>query len=359
MTEGTQSAPGDRPDLSAGYTPETRAILENQGIKLFEIIAELGSISAADPRIVDSGEYAHAHRTLVRLGLLRHNEEDPTAWIPVDPVVVQAQVVTPMTLTGARLIKESADWTEGFTALRGAWRRATPTDERGPFTYVHGASISPFIASLVAECETEALTAQPQDRRDTEGLAEAVRQEREILERGVKTRTLYQHAARRNIATREYVAAIAPHGGEVRTLDEFFNRVMIFDRRIAVIPHTDNLSIAVAVREPATVAYLVDVFERAWERARPFTLADPSTVKDIAGEQRNMTLRMLIGGHSDPSASKRLGVSPRTYAGYVADLKDEFDADTRFQLGYMIGRRGIDLSDTTQDLLDDRETDND
>ena len=56
-----------------------------------------------------------------------------------------------------------------------------------------------------------------------------------------------------------------------------------------------------------------------------------------------MTLRMLIEGHSDPAASKRLGVSPRTYAGYVADLKEEYDAETRFQLGYEIGRAGAGI----------------
>ena len=41
------------------------------------------------------------------------------------------------------------------------------------------------------------------------------------------------------------------------------------------------------------------------------------------------------------SWATRLGVSPRTYAGYVADLKDEFDAETRFQLGYSLGQLGL------------------
>ena len=53
-----------------------------------------------------------------------------------------------------------------------------------------------------------------------------------------------------------------------------------------------------------------------------------------------MTMRMLIEGHSDPVSAKRLGVSPRTYAGYVADLKAEYEAETRFQLGYTMGRHG-------------------
>ena len=89
------------------------------------------------------------------------------------------------------------------------------------------------------------------------------------------------------------------------------------------------------------MAYLVDIFERSWERGRPFTNRDTSLLKDIAAEQRAMTMRMLIEGHSDPVSAKRLGVSPRTYAGYVADLKADYDAQTRFQLGYMMGRMGV------------------
>ncbi len=62
-----------------------------------------------------------------------------------------------------------------------------------------------------------------------------------------------------------------------------------------------------------------------------------------------MTIRMLIAGHSDAVSAKRLGVSPRTYAGYVADLKEEYDADTRFQLGYTMGRLGITGTESTDD----------
>ncbi len=86
------------------------------------------------------------------------------------------------------------------------------------------------------------------------------------------------------------------------------------------------------------MAYLVDIFERFWDRGRPFTNRETSTLNSIAHEQRAMTMRMLVEGYSDPVSAKRLGVSPRTYAGYVADLKDEFDAQTRFQLGYRMGQ---------------------
>ena len=97
------------------------------------------------------------------------------------------------------------------------------------------------------------------------------------------------------------------------------------------------------------VAFLVDVFERSWERGRPFTNRETSLMKDIAAEQRAMTMRMLIEGHSDPVSAKRLGVSPRTYAGYVADLKADYDAQTRFQLGYTMGRMGVSGQEEIED----------
>ena len=97
------------------------------------------------------------------------------------------------------------------------------------------------------------------------------------------------------------------------------------------------------------VAFLVDVFERSWERGRPFTNRETSLMKDIAAEQRAMTMRMLIEGHSDPVSAKRLGVSPRTYAGYVADLKTDYDAQTRFQLGYTMGRMGVSGQEEIED----------
>ncbi|MER7606733.1 LuxR family transcriptional regulator [Nocardioides sp. NPDC127503] len=334
-----------------GHAPRTRALLEAKGIELFELVAERGGISTSDPRIGEDGEFEDALIALKELGLVRNPDDAPDTWVTVDPATVQAQVVTPMTQEGIRLLQESAEWANDFTALRNAWRRSTPDDQQGPFTYIHRPQIQGFIDALVDECEFEALTAQPQGPRDAaKSRDETIRKDTALLRRGVRMHTLYQHAARRSSSTREYVAAITEVGGEVRTLDEFFNRILIFDRRTAIIPSPEGVDVAVAVRDPAVVAYLVDVFERAWERARPFNLADSSTMKDIAGEQRAMTLRMLIEGHSDPAASKRLGVSPRTYAGYVADLKDEFDAETRFQLGYEIGRTdAVDITNLDGD----------
>lgn len=330
------------------YGPEDRDLFERVSTPLYEAVVATGSISADDPRLA-AEETKAAFDLLVRMGLL---VADGDRMVPVDPVTVSSLVVAPMGQQGASLIAESAQWAQAFTGLGHMWRKA-PGVATGAFTEVRGEAINPFIASVVADAEFELLTAQPQTGRSASTLAAATQRDLAALERGVKLRTLYQHSARRSRTTHKYVASVSARGAEVRTLDEFFNRLIVVDRRIAVVPGHEGLAVALAVREPSMVAYLVDMFERTWERARPFANRESKVSRDIAAEQRAMTIRMLIAGYADPASAKRLGVSPRTYAGYVSELKNEFEAQTRFQLGYEMGRRGV----SGQEAIDGTEGD--
>ncbi|WP_139979546.1 LuxR family transcriptional regulator [Nocardioides litoris] len=322
------------------HGPDERALFADAGATLYdEAVAEEG-IAEHDPRIADGGPEKRAFDLLVELGLLQLDRE-LGRWLPEDPATVQSRVVSPLSQQAAQLLEESTQWARTFGALSQSWRRSPMSQARGPFTYLRHGAIGPFLAGLVSECEEEMLTAQPQAGRDAASLAAAALRDTAMLERGAKMRTLYQHSARRSAFTAKYVAAVSERGAEVRTLDEFFNRLIVVDRRVAVIPANDDLTTAVVVREPSVLAYLVDIFDRTWERARPFTNKETTTLKGIAAEQRAMTIRMLIEGHSDPVSAKRLGVSPRTYAGYVADLKAEYEQETRFQLGYAMGQAGV------------------
>ncbi len=359
-----------------GYEPEDRELFERAALELYDLVVQEGGISPNDPRLSEGSLQKDALDLLAELSLVQVDNEGN--WQALEPSNVQSRVVTPLSTEGARLLDESARWAKAFQALGQSWKKSPQPDSSAPFTYLHGKAISPYITALLRDTEEELLTAQPQAGRGGPGLASAALRDIEALERGVSMRTLYQHSARRHRATREYVANVTPRGAEVRTLDEFFNRMIIVDRRVAVIPgKQDDLTTAIAIREPAVVdylvdvferawergrpftsretglavalsvrepslvAYLVDIFERTWERARPFTNRESSMMRDIAAEQRAMTIRMLIEGHADPVSAKRLGVSPRTYAGYVADLKREYDAETRFQLGYVMGSQGV------------------
>jgi hypothetical protein len=324
-----------------GYGPDERALFEDDAAKLYEETCQRGLVAASDYRIADDGELRAAFELLVEMGLLTFDSEQD-GWAPEDPSSVQSRVVSPLSQEAAKLLSESSQWSSAFGNLAQSWRRAPQSSARGPFTYLRSRElINNVLDQLLGECEEEMLTAQPEGGRNPRALARAALRDIELLERGATMRTLYQHSARRSSVTHKYVASVTARGAEVRTLDEFFNRMIVVDRRVAVIPAHDEVAVAVVVREPAVVAFLVNVFDRSWERGRPFTNKETSLMKDIAAEQRAMTMRMLIEGHSDPVSAKRLGVSPRTYAGYVADLKTDYDAQTRFQLGYSMGRMGI------------------
>lgn len=337
---GSQAPAGGKAGGVTRFDPERRTLFETRSTVLWEELLASGGLSLDDARIAEGGPDRPAFDLLVELGLVQLDAAAGT-WVPEDPSSVQSRVVSPLSLEGSRLLEESSQWARAFGQLSQAWRRSPQTAERGPFTYLRAEAIEPFIVGLVAECEEEMLTAQPQTGRDPGRLASAALRDTDLLERGARIRTLYQHSARRSAVTRDYVTAVTDRGGEVRTLDEFFNRMIVVDQRVAVIPSPEGLQVALAVREPSVVAYLVDVFERAWERGRPFNAQEATMLRDIAAEQRAMTIRMLVAGHADPVSAKRLGVSPRTYAGYVADLKEEYEAETRFQLGYTMGRLGI------------------
>lgn len=317
------------------YGAEHRRLLQNEAGELYQQIAAEGSIDPDDARIAEGAPAHAAFAFLVELGLLAL---DPAAdaYRPVDPAVVQSRVVAPMGQRAAELLVESTSWATAFNDLGVTYRRAAPADQ--PITELRGLpNINRFLTAAVGDAGSELLTAQPDGGRPIEILDQAIERDKRALSRGVSMRTLYQHSARRSVATREYVAEVAQLGAEVRTLDEFFQRMIIVDRRLAVLPGVEGTHVAIAIHEPSLVAYLADIFERFWERAREFNDREPATEREIAEDVHNMTVRMLVEGHSDNASAKRVGVSTRTYAGYVAALKAEYGVETRFQLGYAIG----------------------
>jgi len=48
---------------------------------------------------------------------------------------------------------------------------------------------------------------------------------------------------------------------------------------------------------------------------------------------------LLAAGHTDASAARALGVSPRSVSSMVRSLMDRVGADNRFQLGLALGAR--------------------
>ena len=158
--------------MVATYGPEQRALLESAGVELFERVLAEDGIAVDDERIAEDGPDRAAFDLLVELGLLLL-DPDAGTWLPEDPATAQSRVVSPLTSESVRLLQESGDWARAFGSVTATWRRAPRSDARGPFTYLRDEAIGKFLAGVVAEVETEILTAQPQAGRDAQTLAAA------------------------------------------------------------------------------------------------------------------------------------------------------------------------------------------
>jgi hypothetical protein len=331
------STMGPAGDHAGALGRAEHAMVEELGAEVYEAAVAHGWVDDTDPDFAQGTAKRAALELLSVLGLLRLDEQS-RRYQPVDPTAANDQLVVPLAQRGSELLAESARWNETLSRLGQVYRSSSLALQRS-MTEVHGLpTINSFIDTQLNDCRTEFLSAQPYGRRPASDLAQAEPRDLALLQRGVSMRTLYQHSARHGVPTREYVAEITALGAQVRTSDEFFKRLLIFDRHTALIPATENHAVAVAIHDKSVVSYLVDIFERAWDRALPFTVEGPAVARTVAAEVRAMTLRMLVEGHSDAASAKRLGVSARTYASYIAALKEEYGVQTRFQLGWAMSQ---------------------
>lgn len=196
------------------------------------------------------------------------------------------------------------------------------------------------VTQLAVEARHEALAAQPGGARPAEHLAASLPGELSYLERGRSSRTIYQPAARADRATANYAATMTAAGARFRVLDEPFQRFFVFDRTVAVIPAAKDNTAAAFIEDPVTVALLVDLFERDWERAERVRWESASELPD-AGTIEARVAQLLATGLTQRTVAARLGLSERTVAGYIARLRRQHEAETTFQLGWLMrGRTG-------------------
>ncbi|RVU27644.1 LuxR family transcriptional regulator [Streptomyces antnestii] len=213
---------------------------------------------------------------------------------------------------------------------------------------VQGANaISATLSAAVHACREELLTAQPGGGRPQELLDKALASDLGAIERGVSQRTIYQHTIRSHQPTLTYVEHIVQAGGEVRTLDEVFDRLIICDRKVAFIPDPglERSETALAVEHPGVVRYLVGLFEHTWQRASPLR-SFPSTRLPplLTDEVRRVILRHMVNGHTDEAIAARLGMSTRSVANHMRWAAELFGSRSRAQLAYLIAK---------SDFLDD------
>ncbi|MGQ4726904.1 helix-turn-helix transcriptional regulator [Streptomyces sp. Ju416(a)] len=276
---------------------------------------------------------------------LLHPDPDDADWLrPVPPSAALAQRLHPIEREIQERRRHSLQLTESFEPFMDISAQDPPTTHA--ITVLEGSTrINAAIDVATAECRHEVLTVQPGGGRSEDILSKGLERGKAVVDRGVQIRTLYQHTVRHHQGTFVYAERLA-EGVEIRTLEELVERMLIFDRTVAFIPAQDDRSVALELRHPGLVSYLIRVFEQLWQRATPLleeVLYNP-TPAGISGVQRSIA-QLLVEGHVDDSIARRLGMNVRTCRAHIAKMNATLGSTSRAQLGYLIARSGILDSD--------------
>ncbi|WP_329566205.1 LuxR C-terminal-related transcriptional regulator [Kitasatospora sp. NBC_01266] len=337
MTEADGSAEGISGALGGPPLPSEAARALYLGI-----LGEGGRLAMAE---ADSADRA-AVRELLDLGLL-NAEPEQAGFTAVNPRAVGGRLSEELRSAGTRLLVQAQEMPALLEDLTRAYD-LTPrkVDRSGEVRHVHGVEeVRLLLDRLAAEGREEVLSAQPGGPLPARLVREAIRRCDVFLGNGGGIRALYEPAARTDGPTTDYVLGATARGVRFRVLGESFKRMLIFDRSTAVIPGGPDYTSAAVVEDPAVVAFLAGMFERDWQRGEPvqWSTAAPESVGLSVHAQVG---RLLSQGLTQRMIATRLGLSERTVAGHISRLRELYDAETLFQLGWLMraaageGRQG-------------------
>ncbi|MER6011747.1 helix-turn-helix transcriptional regulator [Streptomyces bluensis] len=293
---------------------------------------------------LSEGEVRAALDRLNELALVRPSAEDSQHLHAVSPqlgmemllarqqaeLAAQQQRVEESRAAAARLLSEFADGEEGGP-------------EAG-VQYLHGLdAIRDHLVEMNSEVREEFLTFAPGGPQTAANMRSSRTLNQRLLERGVRMCTIYLDSIRNDQATVEHAQWLASRGGQVRTVPSLPNRMIIWDRKAAIVAadSDDTAAGATVLRAQGLVTSLCALFETFWQAAEPLDANPPSANSDELTPQQSEVLRLLALGHTDETVAKRLGVSSRTARRISTTLMHHLGARSRFQAGVHAAQRGL------------------
>ncbi|WP_309096327.1 helix-turn-helix transcriptional regulator [Streptomyces sp.] len=277
---------------------------------------------------------------LVEFDLLHPDPDDPDWLRPVPPVIALSRQLGPLESEIAERRRQAVNLAETFQPFMAMGTHTASSDS---ITVLEGGErINAALNLATAQCQAELLTVQPSDRVSERSLLRSLERDKPLIERGVKVRSLYQHTARYNPEKLAYVARLSEGKVEYRTIDELVERLIICDEAVAFIPARDDQQVALELRHPGLVRYLIKVFEYLWDRAVPMSAGAPyEAASDGLTQIQHSIAKLLVEGHVDEAIARRLGMNVRTCRAHIAKLASALGSGSRAQLGYLIAQSGI------------------
>jgi DNA-binding CsgD family transcriptional regulator len=302
-----------------------------------------GGIAAMAVRLALSEEQVREALTrLSELALVRTSSEDPTRMHAISPHIG-------MELLLARQQAEMAAQQQRIEASRAAAARLisefahhrTDGTEAG-VQYLTGLeSIRDYLLALNNQVEEEFLTFAPGGPQTPTNMKASRPLNERLLTRGIRMRTVYLCSIRTDSATVAHANWLTERGAQVRVAASLPNRMIICDRRVAIMAaDSDNTSDgAVVLSAPGMIRTLCALFESTWAASEPLTDTRPPRQDGLTAQQAEV-LRLLAEGRTDESIARNLGVSTRTARRIANTLMAQLDARSRFQAGVRAVRYG-------------------
>ncbi|MEU2420117.1 helix-turn-helix transcriptional regulator [Streptomyces sp. NPDC007851] len=315
-----------------GTHPHAVTELCEEGTRIYTAALRSGRIARAE---------AGTAPCLMEFSLLRPDPDDPDWLRPTPPSVALSRRLNPLEQEISERRRLSTELAEAFEPFMTLSTQLGASSDS--IAVLEGSDrINAALNMATSQCQTEVLSVQPSDRISERSVLRGMERDRPIIERGVRIRTLYQHTARYNPEKLAYAAFLADGKAEYRTMDEIVERLIICDETVAFIPIRDDQQVALEVRHPGLVRYLIKVFEFMWSRAVPLSVDGPyEAAPDGITEIQHSIAKLLVEGHVDEAIARRLGMNVRTCRAHIAKLAQALGSGSRAQLGYLIAQSGI------------------
>lgn len=287
---------------------------------------------------IDDGEAKASGASLAAWGLLRQVPGSDGLMVPASPQAAAAELLRPMQdelLRRQQVIDRARSELEALEPLYEQVAHGRGQD-RATDALASAGVVHSVLNEAAGRCAEEVLTIQPGGGRDPGKLQDALSRDLDMLRRGVRMRTLYQHTARGSLPTRLHVEQVSKAGAVIRTTDELPDKMIIFDGELAVLPDRTTLdgNGALLVREPSMLAFLMRTFEMIWSSSSPFA-ADATGYENVSSQLQRTIIRLLATGAKDEVVARRVGLSVRTCRRHIAEIMESLGADSRFQAGVL------------------------
>lgn len=190
------------------------------------------------------------------------------------------------------------------------------------------------IAELNAAAQHELWSMSPQTGFAADSRRAAAPNARALALRGVPSWGLFIPAVYEDDSA-EY-DEIENQNTQDRSLPELPLKLMIFDRRAAIIPldPADYYKGAWEITDRSIMDTLVSLFLQRWERAKPVA---PRLRQPQLSTRETDIISLMAQGHTDEVIAARLSISGRSISYAIARLMDRYNARNRFQLGLLLG----------------------